>query len=74
MNVRSKVKIITFRLISYGDGTNKNCEPKLYRKDEEGSRLVWTLYISKYQAGQIRPPNENVARVSCDTFSWEFGT
>ena len=30
--------------------------------------------ISSSKSGQIRPPNENIARVSCDTSSWAFGT
>ena len=65
-----------FRLIDYGEGTNKSCESKHYKSPSQATKKVsfkYTHYIRiTYQrpwlrSGQMRLLNENVAWALCNT-------
>ena len=44
VKVRSKVKIVTFRLIGYRDGANNSCESKLCQKAFQTMKKVAYKY------------------------------
>ena len=44
VKVRSNVKIVTFQLKEYQDGTNKRCEPKLCHKASQRMKKVAYKY------------------------------
>ena len=72
-SVMSKVKIVTFRLTGYWDGTKNSCEPKLCQNAYQvmtnalHKYMPYTKHRSRSSWGQTRLSNENVVSASCGT-------
>ena len=44
VKVSSKLKVVTFRLVVYRDGTNNSCEARLCQKTYQGMKKVAYKY------------------------------